>query len=342
MKNRIFIMYDTLKSLLFRLNPETAHHITLASLNAVHSLGLTKCIPKPAASACTLMGITFPNRIGLAAGLDKNGDYIDALAALGFGFVEVGTITPKPQAGNPLPRLFRYPEQEAIINRMGFNNKGSEYLLKRLQQTRFKGVLGVNIGKNRDTPIDNALEDYLHGFRTFAPFATYITINISSPNTESLRALQQAGMLKALLRNLKAEQALFAEQKRYVPIVVKIAPDLTPDDVEDIAAILLAEKVDGVIATNTTVSRDGLEHVPHINEKGGLSGQPLSVYSTAIIQQLSSLLKGQIPIIASGGIVSAEDAAEKVAAGASLIQLYTGLIYRGPKLIRECGKLFSA
>jgi dihydroorotate dehydrogenase len=329
-------VYNTLRNLLFRLDPETAHGITLKSLQLAHLFGLTHCIPKPALSPCMLMGIEFPNRIGLAAGLDKNGDYIESLAALGFGFIEVGTITPKPQLGNPTPRLFRVPEHEAIINRMGFNNKGCDYLVEKLKRTTYQGILGINIGKNRDTPIDNAVDDYLYGFRAVAPFASYVTINISSPNTESLRALQQAGMLTALLRNLKAEQAELAKQKKYVPIVVKIAPDLTPHDVEDIAEILLAEKIDGVIATNTTVSRDGLTHVSHVNETGGLSGKPLSVYSTAIIQQLSQLLENKIPIIASGGIVSAEEAAEKFAAGASLVQLYTGLIYRGPRLIREC------
>jgi dihydroorotate dehydrogenase len=327
-------MYNTIKKLLFHLDPETAHGFTLKSLKLGHCLGLTNFLPKPPSSPCTFMGINFPNRVGLAAGLDKNGDYIEALASLGFGFIEVGTITPKPQDGNPTPRLFRVTEHEAIINRMGFNNKGCDHLVERLKQTKFKGILGVNIGKNRDTSIENAVDDYLYGFRALAPYASYITINISSPNTESLRALQQADMLKALLGNLKAEQAEFAKQKKYVPLVVKIAPDLTPDDIEDIAKILLSEKIDGVIATNTTVSRDGVEDVPYGNEVGGLSGRPLTSSSTAVIQQLSQLLRGQIPIIASGGVMNGADAAEKFAAGASLVQLYTGLIYRGPGLIR--------
>ncbi len=332
-------MYYYLKKILFQFDPETAHAVTLKSLQIAHSLGLTQFFPTVSSQPCTLMGLTFPNRIGLAAGLDKNGDYIDALATLGFGFVEVGTVTPKPQEGNPQPRLFRLPEQEAIINRMGFNNKGCDYLAEQLRKIKFNGVIGVNIGKNRDTPIEHALDDYLHGFRVLAPYASYVAINISSPNTESLRALQQAGLLKSLLKGLKAEQMLFAERKKYVPLVVKIAPDLTPDDVEDIAEILLAEKVDGVIATNTTVSRDGLENVPHAMESGGLSGKPLSAYSTAIIQQLSVLLKNQIPIIASGGVMNAIDAAEKIAAGASLVQLYSGLIYHGPRLIQACAAL---
>jgi dihydroorotate dehydrogenase len=296
-------MYNTIKKLLFHLDPETAHGFTLKSLKLGHCLGLTNFLPKPPSSPCTFMGINFPNRVGLAAGLDKNGDYIEALASLGFGFIEVGTITPKPQDGNPTPRLFRVTEHEAIINRMGFNNKGCDHLVERLKQTKFKGILGVNIGKNRDTSIENAVDDYLYGFRALAPYASYITINISSPNTESLRALQQADMLKALLGNLKAEQAEFAKQKKYVPLVVKIAPDLTPDDIEDIAKILLSEKIDGVIATNTTVSRDGVEDVPYGNEVGGLSGRPLTSSSTAVIQQLSQLLRGQIPIIASGGVM---------------------------------------
>jgi dihydroorotate dehydrogenase len=332
-------MYDLIKHFLFYLDEEKSHNLTLGTLKLAHQLGLTRFIKSPAASPCNFMGINFPNRIGLAAGLDKNADYIDALAALGFGFIEVGTVTPKPQPGNPKPRLFRLPKHEALINRMGFNNKGCDYVAERLHQTAYKGVIGVNIGKNRDTSIDNALEDYVYGFRTLAPYASYVTVNISSPNTESLRALQQGDLLRDLIRGLKAEQAQLAQQKKYIPLVVKIAPDLTPGDVEAIASILLTEKVDGVIATNTTISRVGLDHVSHANETGGLSGKPLATYSTAIIQQLATLLQDKIPIIASGGIVSASEAATKYTAGASLIQLYTGLIYHGPHLIQDCAKL---
>lgn len=276
-----------------------------------------------------LMGLSFKNRVGLAAGLDKNGEYIDALADLGFGFIEVGTVTPKPQSGNPKPRIFRLKKSEAIINRMGFNSKGVDYLIKQLQKTHYRGVLGINIGKNRDTPNERAVDDYLYLFHRVAPFASYVAINISSPNTPELRDLQHGDRLQNLLHTLKQEQQLFfQEQKKYVPIVVKISPDLLSEEIKKIAEIFLSEKIDGVIATNTTIERDGVDD-PQSSEIGGLSGKPLSQHSTAMIQQLSGLLNKTIPIIASGGVVTRGDVQEKINAGASLIQVYTGLIYRG-------------
>ena len=328
--------YGLIKKLLFQLDPETAHGVTLKSLRLANELGLSKIFPAIPASPREVMGLQFPNPIGLAAGLDKNGEYIDALAALGFGFIEIGTITPKPQEGNPRPRIFRLPEQEAIINRLGFNNKGCDYLVEQLKKLKYKGILGINIGKNLTTPVENAVLDYVYAYRAVVPYASYITVNISSPNTEGLRDLQHGELLRSLLHALKQEQARFlATQKKYVPLVVKIAPDLTEDELKNIAEIFLAEKVDGVIATNTTVKRIGVENSPYVNETGGLSGKPLFASATKIVKQLQDILQNKIPIIAVGGISSKEDAKEKFAAGASLLQIYTGLIYQGPALIRE-------
>lgn len=327
-------MYKLLRKFLFKLPPETAHHLTLEMLQIMHKLQLTKLFPQISAPR-DVMGLYFPNPVGLAAGLDKNGDYIDALAALGFGFIEVGTVTPKPQEGNPQPRLFRLVEQEALINRMGFNNKGLDYLVERLKTTKYKGILGVNVGKNKDTPNEKAVDDYLLGFRRVAPNASYVTINISSPNTQALRDLQHGDLLRDLLRTLKQEQA---KQEKYVPLVVKIAPDLTNEELQSTAKIIVEEKMDGVIATNTTTSRNGVENSSYANEIGGLSGRPVLARSTSIVKQLHELVQNQIPIIACGGICHAEDAKEKINAGASLVQIYTGLIYRGPKLISEIAK----
>ncbi len=329
------MFYSLAKKFLFRLDPEVSHQVTLKSLRLLHRCHLLPHFP-PAKSPHQVMGLTFPNPVGLAAGLDKNGDYIDALAALGFGFIEVGTITPKPQQGNDKPRLFRLTEQEAIINRMGFNNKGLDYLVERLQKTKYTGVLGINIGKNKQTPNEQATDDYLLGFRRVAPFASYVTINISSPNTQGLRELQESDKLKSLLSVLKNEQRAFQQsQKKYVPLVVKIAPDLSPEQVGEMAEIFLQEKIDGVIATNTTLSRAGVEQSIYASESGGLSGRPLLHSSTDIVRQLHMILRDDIPIIACGGIFSKEDALAKLAAGARLIQIYSGLIFAGPELIRE-------
>lgn len=284
----------------------------------------------------TVMGLEFPNRVGLAAGLDKNGEFIDALGGLGCGFIEVGTVTPKPQPGNPQPRLFRLPQAQALINRMGFNNHGVAALVARIRARQYGGVLGVNLGKNRDTPIEQAAEDYVSGLRAVYPYADYVTVNISSPNTSHLRDLQSEDTLRGLLATLKGEQLrLHADQRRYVPLAVKIAPDLTEPQLAAIAAVVLAAGIDGVIATNTTVARDGVVGLAYAREAGGLSGAPLTRRATAVVKYLATAIDGRIPIIAAGGIMSAQDALDKLAAGASLVQLYTGLIYRGPGLVAE-------
>jgi dihydroorotate dehydrogenase len=330
------MIYPFIKKALFLLNPETAHTITLNSLRLMEQMKLTQFFPAPVAIPREVMGLHFQNPIGLAAGFDKNGDYIDALATLGFGFIEVGTVTPKAQKGNPLPRLFRLAEQEAIINRMGFNNKGVDYLVARLKKTKYKGILGINIGKNKDTPIERALDDYLYGLNRVFPYAGYVVINISSPNTEDLRQLQNAGLLQNLVQSLKKAQAAFLEKYgKYVPLVVKIAPDLSPEQVNKMAEIFLSEKIDGVTATNTTIYREGVEDSVFANELGGLSGRPLLSRSTEIVRLLHNALENKIPIIACGGVMSVSDAQEKMAAGASLLQVYTGLVYQGPGLVRQ-------
>ena len=326
--------YDLIKSILFRLQPETAHRFTLRALRAAHTLGLQRYFPKPLASPCKLMGLNFINPLGLAAGLDKNGDYIDALAALGFGFLEVGTVTPKPQIGNPLPRLLRVKEHQALINRMGFNNKGVDYLVKQLQTMQYQGIIGVNIGKNADTPLATAYEDYVYCFRRVAPFASYVTLNISSPNTADLRDLQHADLLHQLLLAVKKEQILFQElQNKRVPIVVKISPDLNDEALQVMAEIFLKVKIDGVIATNTTLNHQAIEGHTLASESGGLSGKPLMQPATEVLRKLHVFLKNQIPLIASGGVMTEADVLAKLAAGAELVQVYTGLIYHGPGLI---------
>jgi dihydroorotate dehydrogenase len=330
------MFYSIVKKLLFCLDPEKSHYFTLKTLKLLHKLKLTSFLFQTPFSPREVMGLHFPNPVGLAAGLDKNGEYIDALASLGFGFIEVGTITPRPQPGNLKPRLFRLVKQEAIINRLGFNNKGVDYLIEQLKQTKYKGILGINIGKNRDTAIENAINDYLYVFRRVINFASYITINISSPNTENLRQLQHGELLQNLLRTLKAEQMLYFENhKKYVPLVVKISPDLTSEELFQMCKIFLTEKIDGIIATNTTIGRVGVESSPLAAELGGLSGKPLKFLATEIVKQLHTLVEDQIPIISCGGIFSAEDAQEKITAGAKLVQIYTGFIYQGPKLVNE-------
>jgi len=330
-------IYPFLRPSLFALDPETAHTVTLKLLKAGQQLGLNSLFfPNPVSEPVNVMGLTFKNKLGLAAGLDKNGDYIDALAGLGFGFIEIGTVTPRPQPGNPKPRLFRLPEQQAIINRMGFNNLGIEHLLEQVQHTDFKGILGINIGKNFDTPLENAAEDYLIGLRKSYPHASYITLNISSPNTQNLRQLQQGEELKNLLSALKQEQHILATQHgKYVPLVVKIAPDLTETEISHIARLLQEFALDGVIATNTTLDRSLVSQHPLAGETGGLSGLPVREKSTAVVKILAAELQGKLPIIAAGGIFSAADAQEKLAAGASLVQIYSGLIYQGPQLLAD-------
>jgi dihydroorotate dehydrogenase len=331
-------MYSLLRPLLFSLDPETAHHATLDALKTAHSLGML-CAKPTSENPRTVMGLDFPNPLGLAAGLDKNGAYIDALAALGFGFIEIGTVTPRPQPGNPKPRMFRLPEAKAIINRMGFNNLGVDTLIENVKRAKFRGVLGINIGKNFDTPIEKAASDYLIGLRKVYTHASYVTINISSPNTKNLRQLQSGDELEALLEQLKAEQEILANlHGKYVPLAVKIAPDLDQEQIRQIASLLIRHRIDGVIATNTTLSREGVENLPHGNEAGGLSGLPVREKSTAVIRQLSAALDGALPIIGVGGILSGADAVEKIQAGAALVQIYSGMIYRGPDLVGEAIK----
>ena len=334
------MLYSLARPMLFSLSPERAHELTLSLLKSAHKIGLARqhIAPKPV----TCMGIEFPNPVGLAAGLDKNGAYIDALAAMGFGFIEIGTITPRPQAGNPQPRLFRIPEAKAIINRMGFNNDGVDQLIENVKSSKFKGILGINIGKNADTPVENAVDDYLICLEKVYHYASYITVNISSPNTKNLRSLQSGDALTELLETLKQRQLELAEQyHHYVPLVLKVAPDLTEEDIEFIANQLLQFKIDGLIVTNTTLSRVGVESLPYGNEAGGLSGAPVFEKSTECLRQFAKRLNGQIPLIGVGGITQGEHALAKKDAGASLVQIYSGLIYTCPSLIKDCVSAFN-
>jgi dihydroorotate dehydrogenase len=329
--------YPLLKPLLFKLDPELAHTVTLKLLKISAQTGFAALTAASNANKpVTVMGLDFKNPVGLAAGLDKNGDYIDALAAVGFGFVEIGTVTPRPQSGNPKPRLFRLPEHQAIINRMGFNNLGVDYLVSQVKKSRYQGILGINIGKNFDTPIEKATDDYLIGLRKSYAHASYITLNISSPNTKNLRQLQQGDEIKKLLSTLKEAQLVLEKQhQKYVPLVVKIAPDLNDEQIQHIALLLNEFSIDGVIATNTTIDRKMIEGHPLANEAGGLSGAPVKEKSTYVVKALASELNGSIPIIAAGGILTAEDAIEKMEAGASLVQVYSGLIYKGTQLLDD-------
>jgi len=332
--------YQLAKPLLFQFDAEFTHDLTLKSLKWAEKTGVLSLYPKvPACAPRQVMGLNFPNAVGLAAGLDKNGVVIDGLAKLGFGFVEVGTVTPRPQPGNPKPRLFRVPEAQGIINRFGFNNLGVDNLVENVKAANYRGILGINIGKNFDTSIENAVDDYLICMQKVYAHATYITVNISSPNTKNLRALQEKEALSSLLASLKLQQTKLTEQQgKYVSIALKIAPDLTLEQINEIADLLMQHKIDGVIATNTTLSRDGVKGLPNANENGGLSGAPVRNQSTLVIKQLSKQLQGALPIIGVGGILSGADALEKISAGASLVQVYSGLIYKGPKLVHEICK----
>lgn len=335
--------YSLLRPWLFCLDPEKAHDLTLSNLDRAQRWGLlNQLITKPIADPQKLCGITFPNPVGLAAGLDKDGKHIDALAALGFGFLEIGTVTPRPQAGNPKPRMFRLPEAQAIINRMGFNNDGVEACVTRVRHSRFwqdGGVLGLNIGKNATTPIENAASDYVQAMEAVYDVATYITVNISSPNTQNLRALQGEEMLRALLGSLDdARKRLSDRYGVRKPLFLKIAPDLDQGDIHLIADLLMEFGIDAVIATNTTIARDAVQGMQHGEEMGGLSGAPVRTASNIVIKALKARLGNHLPIIGVGGILSGADAREKIMAGASLVQLYSGLIYRGPDLVNECAK----
>lgn len=335
--------YTLARQLMFCLPTETSHHLGLHAISLGEKLGFTGLLPAVPAQPVTAMGLTFPNPVGLAAGLDKNGDHIDGLAALGFGFIEIGTITPRPQPGNPQPRLFRLPAATAIINRMGFNNLGVDHLVQKVEQARFRGILGINIGKNFDTPVEQAADDYLKCLDRVYAHASYITVNISSPNTKGLRSLQSGDALAALLEPLKNRQSQLATQHgRYVPLAVKIAPDLERSDVEVIADLLRRYELDGVIATNTTIGRTGVEQLPHGHEAGGLSGAPVRAASTRVLRELAQALDGTLPIIGVGGITDGESAAEKIQAGADLVQVYTGFIYRGPALVGEAAAAIAA
>ncbi|UVK81703.1 quinone-dependent dihydroorotate dehydrogenase [Pseudomonas sichuanensis] len=330
-------MYTLARQLLFKLSPETSHDLSLDLIGAGGRLGLNGLLCKqPAALPVSVMGLNFANPVGLAAGLDKNGAAIDGFAQLGFGFVEIGTITPRPQPGNPKPRLFRLPEATAIINRMGFNNMGVDHLLARVRAARYTGVLGINIGKNFDTPVERAQDDYLICLEKVYNDASYITVNVSSPNTPGLRSLQFGDSLKQLLDALaeRREQLALSNGKR-VPLAIKIAPDMSDEETALVAAALMESGMDAVIATNTTLGREGVEGLPFGGEAGGLSGAPVLEKSTHTVKVLAGELGGKLPIIAAGGITEGRHAAEKIAAGASLVQIYSGFIYKGPALIRE-------
>jgi dihydroorotate dehydrogenase len=333
--------YPLLRSWLFSLDPEQAHNLTMSNLDRAERWGLLRhLIDQPALDPRQLCGITFPNPVGLAAGLDKDGRHIDALGALGFGFLEIGTVTPKPQPGNPKPRMFRLPQAQALINRMGFNNDGVDACVKRVRNSTYwqnGGIVGLNIGKNASTPIENAASDYVMAMEAVYEVASYITVNISSPNTQNLRALQGEDMLRSLLQSLHiAREALSDRFGIRKPLFLKIAPDLEQNDIKLIADLLVEFKIDAIIATNTTIARDAVQELEFGKEAGGLSGAPVRQVSTEVVRSLKEYLGAAIPIVGVGGIMTGKDAQEKLVAGASLVQIYSGLIYRGPKLISEC------
>ena len=337
-------MYSLARDLLFKLSPETSHELSIDLIGAGGRLGLNRLLSKPVPSLpVRVMGLDFPNPVGLAAGLDKNGDAIDGFAQLGFGFIEIGTVTPRPQPGNPKPRLFRLPEAEAIINRMGFNNQGVDHLLARVKAAKYKGVLGINIGKNFDTPVERAVDDYLLCLDKVYPHASYVTVNVSSPNTPGLRSLQFGESLKQLLEALRQRQEDLAQvHGRRVPLAIKIAPDMSDEETVQVAEALRDAGMDAVIATNTTLGREGVQGMLHADEAGGLSGAPVRDKSTHTVRVLADALGGRLPIIAVGGITEGRHAAEKIAAGASMVQIYSGFIYKGPALIREAVDAIAA
>jgi dihydroorotate dehydrogenase len=331
------MLYKLAQKALFATDPEVAHELSMESLRLGHMLGATRFLCKAADQPVSCMGLEFPNPVGVAPGLDKNGDYFEALGDLGFGFIEIGTITPRPQPGNPKPRIFRLPEASALINRLGFNNKGVDHLVRRVRKHRFKGILGINIGKNFDTPIENAADDYLHCLEKVYPWADYITVNISSPNTKNLRELQSEDELDNLLGKLgRRREDLSNDHARYVPLAVKIAPDLEDDAIGVIADVISRHHMDAVIATNTTISREGVQDMKHAEEAGGLSGAPLKAKADRVLAALRKSLPDQVALIGVGGITTGQDAVDKLNLGANLVQFYTGMIYRGPELVSEC------
>lgn len=331
------MFYDLARKVLFSTDPEIAHELSLEGLRLGHHLGATRLMCRARTQPVSCMGLDFPNPVGVAPGLDKNGDYFEALGGLGFGFVEIGTVTPRPQPGNPKPRVFRLTDAQAMINRLGFNNKGVDHLVRKVKKHSFKGVLGINIGKNFDTPNENAVDDYLHCFEKVYPYADYITINISSPNTKNLRDLQGEDELDSLLGRINEKRLELADSIGHrVPVALKVAPDLPDDALPVIAQTVSHHQVDAVIATNTTISRDEVKGMKHAEESGGLSGAPLKLKADAVLGALRQHLPGQIALIGVGGITTGQDAVDKLDLGASLVQFYTGMVYRGPDLLNEC------
>jgi dihydroorotate dehydrogenase len=337
-------LYPLFRPLLFAADPERAHEIAFAALDAAAATGIAQlAAPRLPLAPVEAMGLRFPNRVGLAAGLDKNAEHLAGLATLGFGFLEAGTVTPRPQPGNPRPRLFRIVEAQALVNRLGFNNAGVEQFVANVARARYDGILGINIGRNFDTPNERAADDYVACLRAVHEQASYVAINVSSPNTKGLRDLQAESALASLLERVTAERDALAQRTgRRVPLAVKIAPDLDDDGVQAIARLLVRLRIDAVIATNTTLARESVRGMPHADEAGGLSGAPLRERSTTVVRLLAAALDGALPIIGVGGILCADDAREKIDAGATLVQLYTGLIYRGPALVAECVRALAA
>jgi dihydroorotate dehydrogenase subfamily 2 len=330
-------MYSLLRQALFLTDPETAHGLALEGLRLGHSVGATGLLCKKRDQPVTVMGLQFPNPVGMAAGMDKNGEYIDALGALGFGVIEVGTTTPRPQPGNPKPRIFRLESASAMINRLGFNNKGVDYLVSQVKRRKYEGILGINIGKNFDTPNDRAVDDYLQCLEKVYPHADYVTVNISSPNTKGLRELQDAEQLDHLLGSLNRKRdELAASTRQRKPLVVKVAPDLEDEQIPAMAGIVAANRFDGLIATNTTISRDMVKGLRHADEQGGLSGAPVKELADHVLAQFRKSLPADIALIGTGGITRGEDAADKIRLGADLVQFYTGFVYKGPDLIADC------
>jgi dihydroorotate dehydrogenase len=337
------VFYKLARKALFATDPEFAHELSMEGLRLGHRLGATRFLCKAVDQPVQCMGLSFPNPVGVAPGLDKNGDYFEALGDFGFGFVEIGTTTPRPQPGNPKPRVFRITGAQAMINRLGFNNKGVDHLVNRVRKHRFKGVLGINIGKNFDTPIENAADDYLHCLEKVYPYADYITANISSPNTKNLRDLQSADELDKLLGKLNDRRAELADQYgRCVPLAVKVAPDLDNEAISAIAGVVTRHRMDAVIATNTTIDRKGVEGLKHADEAGGLSGAPLKPKADKVLAALNKALPDEVALIGVGGITRGQDAVDKLDLGASLVQFYTGLVYRGPELVTECLQAIAA
>jgi dihydroorotate dehydrogenase len=331
------MLFRLAQKALFAADPETAQYLALEGLKLGYLTGTTRWFCPAPTSPVECLGLTFANPVGLAAGLDKDGDYIDALGSLGFGFVEIGSVLPRPQAGNPKPRVFRLPGARAVINRLGFNSKGVDHAVRQLEKHSYEGVLGVNIGKNRDTPIETAAEDYLHCMERVFPFADYITVNISSPNTEGLRALQGIALLDGLLTALTEKRARLADKYgQFKPLLVKVAPDLDGDEIKTMADTFARHGIDGVISTNTSIARDGIEEYPEAEEEGGLSGAPLKPRADRVLEAFRAALPDSVALIGLGGITCGDDAADKIALGASLVQFYTGMIYQGPDLIAAC------